>query len=145
MDQNILKRIIGFILLVCLAIGLIIFAAVTTNTPMPEDVPKSVEWPETTGQHKVKLDDLIEDLDDRIVKNKSNKRVLKTTLERGSMKDALKGIMDIAPDIVVPEAAHSTAKSLTTTKTTTTTTTTTTTRETPPPGSYFQVNMSRDI
>ena len=80
MDQNILKRIIGFILLVCLAIGLIIFAAVTTNAPMPEDVPKSIDWPETTEQHKAKLDDSIEDLDDRIMKNKSNIRVMKNTL-----------------------------------------------------------------
>ena len=137
MDQNILKRIIGFILLVCLAIGLIIFAVVTTSAPMPEDVPKSIDWPETTGQHKAKLDDIIEDLDGRIMKNKSNKRVMKTTLDNGPVKDALKGIMDTAPDIEVPEAAHSTAKSLTTLKTTTTTTITTT-RETPPPGSYFQ-------
>ena len=138
MDQNILKRIIGFILLVCLAIGLIIFAAVTTNAPMSEDVPKSIDWPETTGQHKAKLNVLIEDFDDRIVKNKSNKRVVKTTLERGSMKDALKGTMDIVPDIVVPETAHSTAKSLTTAKTSTTTATTMT-RETPPPGRYFKI------
>ena len=131
-----MKRIIGFILLVCLAIGLIIFAIVTTNAE-DEDVHKSIDWPETTGQHQAKLDDLIEDLDGRIVQNKSNKRVMKNTLDNGPVKDALKGIMDTAPDIEVPEAAHSTAKSLTTLKTTTTTTITTT-RETPPPGIYFQ-------
>ena len=61
MIQNTLRRILGFILLVCLAIGLIIFAALTAEKSDSDDSAKSLDFLENAVRRKINLDDGIED------------------------------------------------------------------------------------
>ena len=61
MNQNTLRRILGFILLVCLAIGLIIFAALTAEKSDSDDSAKSLDFLENAVRRKINLDDEIED------------------------------------------------------------------------------------